>query len=145
MAKGKTQSDLRSEYESWTVYPDRCAICWIPTHRLELRFNRSLELAHIISRARGGHAGNVVGNVLFLCSSCHGAQHQTGYTYDGVSWPDILVGHLLRAKRDLGELFAPQLSVISGYTARHVLEQTRASWPEAITAERLRWNERSVK
>ena len=101
MAK-KTQTDLRSEYTAWTVYPDRCAICWIPTRRLELRFNRSLELAHIISRARGGHAGNVVGNVLLLCSSCHGSQHQGGYNYNATVWPDILTRHLFRAKLELG-------------------------------------------
>ena len=135
----KTQSDLRAEYTSWTVYPARCAICWIPTRRLELRFNRSLELAHLISRARGGLAGNVVGNVLLLCSSCHGAQHQSGYTHEGVPWPDIRMSHLLRAKLEIGELSILDTAKIAGYEAQYILDLTRIAWPEAITAERLRW------
>ena len=136
----KTQSDLRTEYAAWTVYPDRCAICWIPTRRLQgLRHQWRLELAHIISRARGGHAGNVVGNVLFLCSSCHGAQHNSGYVYDGTEWPDITVGHLVRAKLELGELDPEGIAGISGYTADHIWDVVQVSWPSEITAERLRW------
>ena len=56
------QANLRAEYARWTTHPARCAICWIPLRRLEgLRFNSQLEMAHIISRARAGDAGNVVG------------------------------------------------------------------------------------
>ena len=134
-----TQAELRAEYLAWTVYPDRCAICWIPTRRLDLRFNRSLELAHIISRARGGPAGNVVGNVLFLCSSCHGAQHQSGYVYEGVEWPDIAVRHLFRAKLELGELSVHEIAETSGYTPLYILELTHTVWPRLIESERLRW------
>ena len=140
MTKKKTQADLRAEYMAWTHYPDRCAICWIPTRRLDLRFNgMSLELAHIISRARGGDAGNVVGNVLLLCSSCHGAQHQSGYTYDGVQWPDIADRQLLRAKKELRELDVRELAEISGYTGAHIQELTYAVWPRLIESARLRW------
>ena len=135
----KTQFELRAEYRGWTCYPDRCAICWIPTRRLDLRFSRSLELAHIISRARGGHAGDVVGNVVFLCSSCHGSQHQSGYTYDGVQWPEIRQEHLVRAKMEIGELSVHELSEVSGYTPRYILDLTRVSWPDEITVERMRW------
>ena len=134
----KTQSDLRAEYAAWTFYPDRCAICWIPTRRLDLRFG-GLEMAHIISRARGGASGNVVGNVLFLCSSCHGSQHQSGYTYDGDIWPDIRTPHLFRAKLELAELVYSEIAAISGYTSRYIFDLTRVSWPDEITAERLRW------
>ena len=135
----KTQTELRAEYAAWTVYPDRCAICWIPTRQLYLRFNRSLEMAHIISRARGGHAGNVVGNVLFLCSSCHGSEHNSGHTYEGVKWPTLMTGHLLKAKLELRELDAREMSEIGGYMARYICDLTRVSWPSEITAERLRW------
>lgn len=140
MAKRKTQSDLRAEYATWTTQPDRCAICWIPGSRVGyLRLGCDFELAHIITRARGGCNGNVVGNVLFLCTSCHGAQHQGGYTYDGVTWPDIMTRHLYRAKLELGELSVHEIAKISGYTARYILDLTRVSWPEQITAERMRW------
>ena len=131
--------ELRALYAAWTVYPDRCAICWIPSRRLDLRLNGYLELAHVISRARGGEAANGVGNVLFLCSSCHGSQHQYGYTYNGTRWPNIELGHLLKAKLELGELSVHDTAEISGYTARYILELTQVSWPAEIVSERLKW------
>ena len=134
------QAKLRAEYYGWTTQPERCAICWIPSQRLAgLRFNDRLELAHIISRARGGDVGNVVGNTLFLCSSCHGAQHQSGYNFNGAAWPDIKVRHLLRAKLELGELSIHDLAGISGYTPGYILDLTSGTLPGEIVSERLRW------
>jgi len=130
---------LREEYAKWTTHPDRCAICWIPTRRLMMRFSSQLDLAHIISRARGGDAGNVVGNVLFLCSSCHGSQHMSGYTFGGVKWPEIRARHLMKAKLELGELDKSELAGISGYMPGYILDLTKGLFPPEIISERQRW------
>ena len=140
MAKDMTQAELRAKYLAWTTQPNRCAICHIPVWQLaSYRYHAQLELAHIISRARAGKAGNVVGNVLMLCSSCHGAQHQTHYTHDDEQWPELDYGHLLRAKLELGELSLHLIASISGYTDRYILERSRISWPVKITSEWIRW------
>ena len=133
------QANLRAEYARWTTHPARCAICWIPLRRLEgLRFNSQLEMAHIISRARAGDAGNVVGNVIFLCSNCHGAEHSSGYHFVR-AWPDIETRHLIKAKLELGELEPYDMAKISGYTVQWIMDLASGTYPALIVSERLRW------
>ena len=139
--KRKAQAELRRDYGDWTTHPDRCAICWIPTRRLAERFGNSLELAHVISRGQSGPRADVLGNVLFLCSSCHGSQHNTGYHFNGIRWPEIKQAHLFRAKLELGELSVHELAAISGYTPRYILDLTMIKWPEPIQFERWKWGD----
>jgi len=136
-----SDSDLRQLYKSHTRYPGVCALCWIPQDQCRLhRFYPDLHMAHIISRARGGQIGQCVGNVLFLCSSCHGANHECGYTYDQVKWPEVSEALLIRVKDDMCEFDPAILASIGGKTAEWYDSQRHEAIPELISAERKKWH-----
>ena len=130
-----TNSELRSAYLASTAHPNRCAICWIPAWALKgNRWPTSFELAHIIPRSRGHAAGQVVGNVLILCSSCHQSQHFGLY-----GWPKITEGMLMLAKDEIGELDQDELARIAGATPQWVRWKIDTCTLKEFKGSRERW------
>ena len=135
-----TPEQLRNRYWEVGTAIDRCALCGIWEHETPYhRFSAKLDMAHIISRGKGGKRANCVENVLFLCSSCHGAQHSHNYVYDGQMWPNITLPMLVRAKGELNELDAEVVASIAGWTPEYVLELVETELPEVILMEREVW------
>ena len=134
-----TSEELRYEYSPGH---DFCAGCWIPERELRYRrHNSQLELAHIIPRSRGGNNGQCVANVLMLCSSCHGAVHNSRYIppENSKPWPELSEAHLIVFKDELVELDIPTIAHIAGWTWNHVESLMFMPIPEEIVEERYRW------
>jgi len=133
---GRTRNrQLYSVYSRSTRYPTRCAICWIPTHCLPLnRWPPALELAHIVPRSRGFNAGQVIGNVLLLCASCHHAQHNGGEL-----WPEVTEGTLLLAKEEYGELDVEEVARIDHVTPAAIRDRMAAASLDQFRDERKKW------
>lgn len=96
-------------------------------------------MAHIFSRSKAGKKGDCVENVLLLCSTCHGAHHNTDYIYEGIKWPDIDLCLLLKVKLEMNEMNLDQLALVSGFQPRFISHLAKVKFPKQITSERMRW------
>ena len=119
--------------------PHICALCGIPSdHTDHYRDLPGLELAHIFSKGAFGPAANIPQNCVFLCNTCHRANHN-GPTHNdatGQEWPDVSRELLLSVKTPLD---SEALSKMTGYVPTYFTSMAQIPMPDALVLEREKW------